>query len=120
MSALSPDAFIAELNNPEQNIDFEDCIAMINTHYHYTPTRFINGLSETKVINEAGQNEGSCRIFAFAQLMSLDQRMTLLCFGRFYQQVKATPEGTDHQNIRNFMKDSWAGIHFDGKALALI
>jgi len=27
------------------------------------------------------------------------------------------PEGTDHQNIRNFMKSGWDGITFDQNAL---
>jgi hypothetical protein len=27
------------------------------------------------------------------------------------------PAGTDHQNIRNFMKTGWNGIQFEGEAL---
>jgi hypothetical protein len=27
------------------------------------------------------------------------------------------PEGTDHQNIRNFIKTGWNGIEFSGSAL---
>ncbi len=97
--------------------DFEDTIAVIQEHFDYTPTRFKNGLSETAIINEAGKNEGSCKIFAFAQFMNLDADTTLKCFGRFYQDVLNTPEGNDHLNIRNFMKDGWAGIAFEGQAL---
>ena len=97
--------------------DFEDTIAVITDNFNYMPTRFTNGLSETAVVNEAGKNEGSCKIFAFAQLMQLDQATTLKCFGRFYQEVLNTPEANDHLNIRNFMKDGWAGIQFDGTAL---
>jgi len=97
--------------------DFEDTIAVIQEHFDYTPTSFKNGLSETAIINEAGKNEGSCKIFAFAQFMNLDADMTLKCFGRFYQDVLNTPEGNDHLNIRNFMKDGWAGIAFQSLAL---
>ncbi len=34
------------------------------------------------------------------------------------QQYLATPEATDHQNIRQFMQNRWEGIQFDGQALA--
>ncbi len=115
---MTPSAFVALLQEqPAVKVSFEDCIAMINAHYDYTPTTFSNGLSETKVVNVAGKNEGSCKLFAFAQLMGLGEQTTLRCFGRFYQEVLQTPEADDHQNIRNFMKDGWAGIQFDGQAL---
>ena len=96
--------------------DFEDTISVINAHYDYTPTRFSNGVVNP-VINEAGQNEGSCRIFAFAQLNQLNVADTLACFGRFYQEVLNDPQGTGHGNIRAFMRDGWAGVRFDGQAL---
>jgi hypothetical protein len=51
--------------------------------------------------------------------MDLDEARTLKCFGRFYQDVLTTPEASDHQNIRNFMKDGWLGIVFDSNALHL-
>jgi hypothetical protein len=97
--------------------DFEDTITVINALYNCTPTRFSNGLTNT-VINEVGQNEGSCRIFAFAQLNSLSEADTLACFGRFYRDVLAEPQGTSHGNIRAFMRDGWAGVKFDGTALS--
>jgi len=31
--------------------------------------------------------------------------------------VLGNPQGTDHQNIRNFMKIGWIGIAFEGDAL---
>lgn len=97
-------------------IDFEDTISLINSLYDYQPTRFSNGLSQP-VINDAGKNEGSCRIFAFAQLNRLSEAETLACFGRFYRDVLNQPAGTDHGNIRAFMRDGWAGVQFDGPAL---
>jgi len=113
---MTPQAFIDAIQSGDA-LDFEHTIAMISANFDYTPTRFSNGLSDTKVINEAGKNEGSCKIFAFAKLMQLDEDTTLKCFGRFYQDVLNTPEATDHMNIRNFMKDGWGGIQFDGSAL---
>lgn len=100
-------------------VTFDEVVATINAHYRYTPTRFTNGLGESKAVNEAGQNEGSCRIFAFAWLHGLDEGETLACFGRFYREdVLGNPAGTDHSNIRNFMRDGWAGVTFDAEALA--
>ncbi|QEQ97249.1 HopJ type III effector protein [Neptunomonas concharum] len=113
---MTPEAFCEQLNTPAQ-VDFEDSIAVISEHFDYTPTAFTNGLSDSKAINGAGQNEGSCKIFAFAKLMELNEQQTLHCFGRFYQDVLNTPEGNDHANIRNFMQDGWTGITFEGQAL---
>lgn len=107
-------AFLNKL--AQQQTDFEDTITIINQLYYYYPTRFSNGLTQT-VINEAGQNEGSCRIFAFALLNQLSAASTLACFGRFYKDVLNEPQGTSHGNIRAFMRDGWAGVVFDGCAL---
>ncbi|NVK44477.1 MAG: HopJ type III effector protein [Oceanospirillaceae bacterium] len=104
--------FLARLGQ-DDSLDFEDTIATISAHYDYHPTAFDNG----PVHNDAGQNEGSCKIFAFASRNGLDQARTLACFGRFYRDVCATPEGTDHGNIRAFMQHGWEGIRFNGEAL---
>lgn len=105
--------FVLQLGENSQ-LDFEDTMAVINEHYAYTPTGFNNG----DVRNEAGQNEGSCKVFAFARLNTLCADKTLACFGRFYQDVLANPNGDDHGNIRAFMKSGWTGITFDSPALA--
>jgi hypothetical protein len=48
----------------------------------------------------------------------LTKEQTLPLFGEFYRDdVLKKPHGTDHQNIRNFMKFGWEGITFDGDAL---
>lgn len=100
--------------------EFEDCIALIEALYVYTPTAFDNGTGDTPLHNAAGQNEGSCRIFAFARLQGLSEADTLACFGRFYRRdVLQNPEGTDHGNIRRFQRDGWAGIRFAAPALRL-
>lgn len=97
--------------------DFEDAIAFVMANYDYTPTRFVNGLGSAPVVNEAGVNEGACRLFALAQLSGLTELDTLVLFGRFYQDVLATPDADDHRNIRQFIRDGWAGLVFDKAAL---
>lgn len=100
-----------------QAIDFKDSMALISEHYTYQPTEFSNGLQQP-LINQAGQNEGSCKIFAFAKLQGLGQAQTLALFGDYYRKdVLDNPDGTDHQNIRNFMRDGWQGIAFKSEAL---
>ncbi|MCT2560923.1 HopJ type III effector protein [Chryseobacterium herbae] len=100
-------------NNPE-NIQFKEVIAHIDEHYDFTPTEFKNG----NTVNEAGQNNGSCKVFSFAKLQKLSKEQVLPLFGEFYREdVLKNPEGTDHQNIRNFMEFGWEGISFEGEAL---
>jgi hypothetical protein len=53
-------------------------------------------------------------------LQNLSQAETLACFGAYYfEDVLGDPEGTNHQNIRNFIKSGWDGIKFEGEALVL-
>ena len=79
--------------------DFEDVIAHVNDHYEYTPTRFTNGLGADPVVNEAGKNEGSCRLFALAKVKGLGSADTVQLFGRFYRDdVLKHPDGSDHAN----------------------
>ncbi|WP_294292258.1 HopJ type III effector protein [uncultured Chryseobacterium sp.] len=102
------------LEKSAEDIQFKDVIAFIDEHYDFTPTKFTNG----NAVNEAGQNNGSCKVFSFAHLNDLSQQQTLNLFGEFYREdVLKNPEGTDHQNIRNFMQTGWEGISFEGKAL---
>ena len=92
---------------------FADVIAFIEAHYTHTPTAFKNG----QQLNAATENQGSAKVFSFAQLNDLDQQQTLNLFAEHYAAVLATPEATDHQNIRQFMQNGWTGIQFDGQAL---
>ncbi len=89
----------------------------IDAHYVYTPTHFRNGCGDDAIDNAAGVNEGSCKIFAYARLQGLSEADTLALFGEHYAQVRAHPEGSDHANIRRFMRDGWAGISFTAQAL---
>ena len=56
-------------------------MAVIEAHYEFTPTAFKNG----ELMNELGQNSGSCKLFAFAQLQGLSPQQTLACFGTYYR-----------------------------------
>lgn len=100
-----------------KDVSFQESIAVIAEHYEYHATQFSNGLHEP-LLNEAGRNEGSCKIFAFAKLHGLTVEATLALFGEYYRQdVLGNPAGSDHQNIRHFMRDGWEGIVFSGEAL---
>jgi len=118
--AKSINLLLSQLAGSPESVEFNQVIETIHTHYDYTPTRFTNGQGDTAAINEAGSNEGSCKIFAFAHLHGLDAKKTLNCFGNYYREdVLQNPEGSDHGNIRNFMRYGWSGIKFDSPALAI-
>ena len=105
---------LEQLEKSPETIIFKEVIAYIDENYDFTPTKFTNG----NTTNEANQNNGSCKVFSFAQLKNLSKEQTLWLFGEFYREdVLNNPDGTDHQNIRNFMKFGWEGISFDGEAL---
>lgn len=109
---------ISQLNTTPESVSFDNVMAVITEHYEYTPTRFTNGFGEDAAINDAGTNEGSCKIFAFAQLNNLSKAQTLHCFGDYYRKdVLEHPDATDHANIRNFITDGWDGIHFENFVL---
>lgn len=105
---------IEKIKNQPDTIVFNDVIYVIATRYDYTPSRFTNGIGADQVVNEAGKNEGSCKLFGFAKLNGLDESETLACFGSYYRDdVLKHPDGSDHANIRTFMRHGWSGIHFD-------
>ena len=110
-------SFLQTLNSQPEAIEFTDTMAVIDTLYSFTPTAFRNGTQH----NAANQNNGSCKLFAFARLQQFDEQQTLACFGQFYRQdVLQNPDGDDHQNIRNFMRTGWTGIEFDAQPLTPI
>ena len=105
--------FLAQIQAGEP-VSFADTIVVITENYTYTPTAFKNG----NVENAAGQNEGSCKIFAFAKLHDLTPEQTLSLFGDYYRvDVLQHAQAIDHQNIRQFMQHGWDGIVFTGCAL---
>ncbi|MFD9257064.1 HopJ type III effector protein [Streptomyces sp. NPDC059538] len=83
--------------------EFAATLAFVAAHYEYRPQAFHNG----EVENAAGENEGSCKTLGLA----------LQAFGEHYRSVLATPNGTDHSNIRNLMAHGLAGVRFAGQPL---
>ncbi|RJG03873.1 type III effector [Noviherbaspirillum sedimenti] len=107
-------AFLKKLDDMPEAVAFTDTMAVIEAVYAFTPAAFTNG----SLRNEAGQNSGSCKLFAFALLNQLSEQQTLACFGAYYRDdVLKHPEATDHQNIRNFMTTGWAGVKFESMPL---
>lgn len=97
---------------PDQ-VGFDQVMTVIDEYYDYHPCEFYNGSGADRLVNSAGQNQGSCKIFAFARLHDLNAAQTLACFGDYYRRdVLAHPGGGDHANIRRFMRHGWSGIEF--------
>ena len=87
---------------------FADTLAFIAAHYDYSPQAFSNGDTNS----EAGQNEGSCKTLGMALLEGFSDKEALLAFGEHYRSVEATPQGTDHGNIRALIAHGLAGVKF--------
>ena len=106
--------FKTKLKESPENVAFSETIELIEAHYDFTPTSFVNG----DLANEAGENSGSCKVFAFAKAQSLSKAEALACFGAFYfEEVLNDPTGTGHQNIRNFINHGFDGLTINGAAL---
>jgi len=110
---MTTQQFITKLKATPTAIVFSETIATIDSSYNFTPTTFKNGTT----INKAGENSGSCKVFAFAKLENLTKEETLFCFGEHYQNVLEDANGTSHQNIRNFMEFGFEGLAFEGISL---
>lgn len=107
-------SFLQQLKTSPETIEFNDVMSIVNEYYIYTPVTFNNG----ELVNNAGTNEGSCKIFAFALLHKLTEQQALACFGKFYREdVLLHPNSDDHGNIRTFIKLGWPGISFTADAL---
>ncbi|WP_140939465.1 HopJ type III effector protein [Sphingobacterium lumbrici] len=102
---------IQRLKNKE--VKFEDVLAFIDERYLHTPTAFTNG----KQYNTENENQGSAKVFSFAQINGLSKEDTLLLFAEHREAVLASPDATDHQNIRQFILNGWEGVTFEGIAL---
>ena len=111
-----------QLKEMPESVEFEDVISAIDSSYRYKPVRFTNGPIDGRpddcVINNAGENTGSCKIFAFALKHRLSEPETLHCFGKYYRDdVLQHPENSDHGNIRAFIKHGWQHVSFEKTAL---
>jgi hypothetical protein len=101
--------FNANLEMSSDDIMMEDVIEMIDINYESGLIEFKNG----DIVNKQGENEGSAKVLSYAALSELDKDTTLKLWGQYYRDVLATPDGTDHANIRNFMKTGWEGVPFE-------
>jgi len=102
-------SFLTKVNTQPDNIEFTETMAVIDENYNFTEAQFSNG----ELVNKAGENSGSCKLFAFTQLQNLSKEQTLACFGAYYRDdVLQNPDADNHQNIRNFIKHGWSGISF--------
>ena len=105
--------FLQQLTHDE--FQFESTLAFIEQHYNFTPSAFNNGGVE----NGAVQNQGSCKIFALAELLEFSQQQALACFGQHYRDVLATPDVDNHHNLRRVLKEGLADIRFSAFPLKL-
>ena len=111
---MTLDTFKQTIQNTPEKVEFSDTISVIENVYNFTPTAFKNG----DLYNEAEKNQGSCKVFSFAIQQGFSKEETLVCFGQYYfEDVLKNPEGTDHQNIRNFIKTGFEGLFFEGEVL---
>lgn len=111
---MTLETFLSKLKNTPEAIEFTETISAIESHYEFTPTGFKNG----DLYNKAGENSGSCKLLAFAKLQGFTKNETLACFGKYYfEDVLNDPNGSGHQNIRNFMNIGFDGLEFEGMPL---
>ena len=115
---MTLDDFIARLGEDDK-MAFEETLAVIAIYYDFTPTGFTNGIGNDCLYNAPDENQGSCKVFAFGMLNSLDEKQLLACFGEHYRKVLTDPGGVDHANIRTFMRHGWSGIRFRGEPLRI-
>lgn len=107
------DELLNQLNENADALMFQHIMAVIDEHYDFSPSAFTNG----DITNAAGENNGSCKVFAFGLMHSLTEQQTLALFAEHYRSVLALPRGSEHQNIRNFMTHGWSGIKFEAEPL---
>ena len=111
------EAFIEQVKKGTR-VSFKETMAAVEENYIYTPVQFSNGLGDDPVVNFPGTNEGSCKIFALGKRFGLAKEETLSLFGELYwKDVVENPGGTDHANIRTFLRDGWEGIRFESEPL---
>tara|TARA_B100001063_G_scaffold238754_1_gene261318 strand:+ start:412 stop:768 length:357 start_codon:yes stop_codon:yes gene_type:complete len=110
--------FLQQLADNPKSIQFSDTMAVIEANYDFT----VCGFNNHGLLSSASENNGSCKIFAFAKLNDLSKQNTLDCFGKFYREdVLQNPKADDHMNIRTFMlapeATPFLGLSFDGEPL---
>ena len=106
--------FVTKLKENPKQLIFSETMSVIENNYVFTPTAFKN----SDLQNSNAENLGSCKVFSFALKQKLTKEETLACFGQYYFiDVLENPNGTDHQNIRNFMNTGFEGLVFEDETL---
>ncbi len=105
----SIDDLLKQLRLKPDTIHFSQVMAVIDECYDVHPSGFSNG----ELANAKEENQGSCKLFAFAKLQGLTKEQTLSLFAEHYENVLSTPDGEAHQNIRQFMTHGWDGVKFE-------
>ena len=121
LSLPPPDKFSAcgkllqKVKETPGEVQFAETVAAIEEDYEVLEVPFSVGPVESA----AGQNMGSAKIFSLAKIGELSEQEAVALFGEIYRGVQATPEGTDHPNIRAFQSGGWGCVAFpEGLALA--
>ena len=104
---------IQRLTSQPETIMFEEVMLVIDEHFNFNPVGFDNGEQR----NEAGENAGSCKVLSFSEMYNLNKEQALGLFAQYYRDVIKTPDGCDHQNIRQFMQYGFSRLSFDDVAL---
>lgn len=103
------EVFNSNVEMDASDLKFEETIDIIDQFYESQLLEFKNG----DIVNKQGENEGSAKLLSYAALSNLNKETTLKLWGQYYRDVVKNPEGTDHANIRNFMKYGWDGVPFE-------
>lgn len=91
-----------------KKIKFDEVLTLIDQEYDFIPSSFRNGVK----LNNSEENQGSARVLYYAKLNNLSKEDTLLLFAEHYSHVLDSPNGVDHQNIREFLLNGWEGVFF--------
>lgn len=87
-------------------VTLTETLAFIDEHYEYISVGFKCG----EIESQPGENKGSAKIFSFGLMTKMDETAVLRLFGEVYRNLD--PKGSDHPNIRNFIKYGWPGVSF--------
>lgn len=102
-------AFADKIKGGKDKVTLKETLAFIDEHYLYFEVPFKNG----PLYSKPNENVGSAKIFSFALMTRMSEAQALSMFGEVYDAVKATPAGTDHPNIRQFMKTGLKEVLFE-------
>lgn len=94
-------------------VQFAETLAFLDEHYQYFAVPFVCGDQR----NAPNVNTGAAKVFSFGLMTKMTEPQVLSMFGEIYRDL--APSGTDHANIRAFLKSGWKGVSFEtGLAIA--